>query len=104
MMLADQGADVLKIDAPDHTFDVDERAIFDRGKRRIRLNLEAAKDRQTFLDLAADADVIIENFRPGTMARLGLDCTTLFERNPGLIFASLPGFSETDLERRDLAA
>lgn len=104
MMLADQGADVLKIDAPDHAFDVDEREIFDRGKRRIRLDLKATKDWQTFLDLAAGADVIVENFRPGVMARLGLDFAALSARNPGLIFASLPGFSETDLERHEIAA
>jgi len=100
MMLADLGAEVIRIDPPGGPrFKSPATDMLSRGKSAISLDLKSEADRQVARDLAARADVVIENFRPGVMARLGLDATSLRAENPGLVYLSLPGFAfgESDL-------
>lgn len=94
MLLADQGADVLRVDPPGGPrLDVPANATWNRGKRRIALDLRDEADAATARELAAGADVLIEGFRPGTMTRLGLGPQHLAAANPGLVYLSLPGFA-----------
>ena len=107
MVLADLGADVVKVERPDGGDDgrhfgpflpSGESGYFasvNRGKRSIALDLKAADDRETFLGLADRADVLVENFRPGTMERLGIGSDVLRSRNPRLVYASVTGFGRT---------
>ena len=67
---------------------------FNRGKRSVVLDLSAAAGRAALADLARRADVLIENFRPGVMARLGLDYATLAALNPRLVYCSVSGFGD----------
>ena len=105
MMLADMGAEVIRIDPQggprwhDPAFD-----MLSRGKRSLVLDLKTDTGRQTALDMAARADVVIDNFRPGVMARLGLGPADLRAANPGIVSLSLPGFASTDPELAGLAA
>ena len=66
-----------------------------RGKRSVAIDLGKARGRDLLLDMAEHADVLIENFRPGTMARFGLDYDTLRARNPALVVASISGFGQS---------
>lgn len=107
-MLADHGADVIKIEPPfgDETrrlgppFDADGAAAYytalNRGKRSVSLNLNEEEDRQTLLQLLEEADVVIENFLPGTMEKwqLGYE-SVLAPRFPRLIYCSISGFGQT---------
>ena len=96
-MLADQGAEVIHVDPPDGPrWKHESDAFYQRGKRRISLDLKSASDRQTAQRLVDTADVVIENFRPGVMDRLGLGATEATERNPSLIYTSIPGFAPDD--------
>lgn len=106
MMLADMGADVIKVEKPtgDDTRrltppDINgESAAFlmmNRNKRGLALDLKQDSARDALKRLLKDADVVIENFRGGTMERLGLGYETLREENPGLIFVSISGFGRT---------
>jgi crotonobetainyl-CoA:carnitine CoA-transferase CaiB-like acyl-CoA transferase len=100
MMLADQGAGVTRIERLDGpSMDSPANAVLNRGKRCIALDLKDLTERQAARDLAAAADVVIENFRPGVMARLGLGPDELMEINPRLVYLSLPGFSSEDMDR-----
>lgn len=105
MMLADLGADVIRIDPPagprwkDPAFD-----MLSRGKRALTLDLKTASGRDTALDLVRRADVVIENFRPGVMERLGLGQDALRQANADIVSLSLPGFASTDPELGRLAA
>lgn len=115
MMLADMGAEVLKIETP--PTDVSEagagqgtaearRAAFqfvNRNKQSIAINLKHPAGQQILHQLAAHADVLVEGFRPGVMARLGGDYATLSQINPRLIYCSLSGFGQ-DGPYRDLPA
>ncbi|MFN0317311.1 MAG: CaiB/BaiF CoA transferase family protein [Burkholderiales bacterium] len=103
LLLADFGADVLKIEPPlgDEMRNLGPRddaghPIFyeaiNAGKRVRRMDLKQAAVREEFLQLADEADVLLESFRPGVMARLGLDYATLATRNPGLVYCSLSGY------------
>lgn len=98
MMFADMGADVLKIETPpDEAEEPDwqRRAAFayvNRNKRSLALNLKAAEGRDIFTRLAAQADVIIEGFRPGVMKRLGADYAAISAVNPRIVYCSLSGF------------
>ncbi|MBQ1204084.1 MAG: CoA transferase, partial [Loktanella sp.] len=65
------------------------------GKKSVALNLKSPQDKARFLDLVTSADVVLENFRPGVMARLGLDHATLREVNPRLIYCAISGFGQT---------
>jgi crotonobetainyl-CoA:carnitine CoA-transferase CaiB-like acyl-CoA transferase len=108
MTLADMGADVVKVEHPERGDDT--RGFgppfasgvstyflsINRGKRSIALDLKSPEDRARALGLADKADVVLENFRPGVMARLGLGPEVLRERNPGLVYCSISGFGRED--------
>lgn len=106
MMLADFGADVIKIEPPqgDDTrrwgppFTQGESAYYlsvNRNKRSLILDFREERDRRRFLEMIPQADVVVENYRPGTMARWGFDYETLATMNPRLIMASISGFGAT---------
>jgi crotonobetainyl-CoA:carnitine CoA-transferase CaiB-like acyl-CoA transferase len=100
MMLADLGADVIKVESPDgdpyRSYQGDHYSphfqAYNRNKRSIALDLKEAGDRALFDDLVREADVFIQNFRPGTAARLGAGSERLREINPRLIYTSISGF------------
>jgi crotonobetainyl-CoA:carnitine CoA-transferase CaiB-like acyl-CoA transferase len=97
MLLADQGADVVRVDPPGGPmWDTPANATWNRGKRSIVLNLKQPDGVETALRLIASADVVIENFRPGVMDRLGLGPQQVLRDNPRLIYCSLPGFASDD--------
>jgi len=105
MMLADLGADVIRIDPPGGPrLKTPAADMLSRGKRSLTLDLKTDEGRETALDLARRADVVIENFRPGVMDRLGLGAGTLRAANPDLIYLAMPGFASTDPALADLAA
>lgn len=105
MMLADLGAEVIRIDPPGGPVWKDPAAdMLSRGKSSLVLDLKSEEGRLTAERLVARADVVIENFRPGTMRRLGLSSERLHEINPGLVSLSLPGFASTDPEFDGIAA
>lgn len=107
MMFADLGARVIKVERPAVGDDsrgfgpfVGEKSVYfsfiNRGKESIVLDLKGDEaDRQLFEKLVRRADVVVENFRPGTMERLGYGYARLSEINPRLIFASCSGFGQT---------
>ena len=97
VMLADQGADVIHVDPPGGpAWKSEADAFLQRGKRRISLDLKSAHDRDLACRLVDTADVVIENFRPGVMDRLGLGAETATQRNANLIYCSIPGFAPDD--------
>ena len=103
-MLWDQGADVVHVDPPGGPrWKSDADAFLNRGKRRISLDLKQPDELAIAKRLVDRADVLIENFRPGVMARIGLDLAAARERNPRLITCSLPGFAADD-PRADMRA
>ncbi|SET63727.1 dimethylsulfoniopropionate cleavage enzyme DddD [Pseudomonas sp. NFR09] len=105
MMLADHGADVIKITQPGVDTSKDgAQAVLNRGKRKIALDLKSPEGISAAIDLITTADVVIENFRPGVMERLGLGQNAMLAINPGLIYLSLPGFSAVDEEFAGLPA
>lgn len=106
MILADMGANVIKVEALGHGDDSrayppykgDESTYFmdlNRGKRSITLNLKAPEGKEILKGLVKKADILIENFRGGTMKKLGLDYPVLKEINPGLIYTQITGFGRT---------
>lgn len=106
MLLADMGADVLKIENPQGgdfsrqsgPFIQGEGSGFiavNRNKRSVALNLKAEQGRELFLRLVQSADVLVENYRPGTMADLGLAYETLSALNPRLIYSAATGYGQT---------
>jgi crotonobetainyl-CoA:carnitine CoA-transferase CaiB-like acyl-CoA transferase len=107
LMLADMGADVIKVEKIPGGDDTrrsvppaidGEAAAFmmmNRNKRGIALDLKAAGGRRVLARLLARADVVVENYRPGTMKRLGFDYEELRQDNPGLIYCALSGFGRT---------
>jgi len=110
MQLADHGADVIKVEKPEGgdearrmpPFVNGESApfmVWNRNKRSITLDLKAEPDRQRFLALLETADVLLENYRPGTMDRLGLGYDALKTRFPRLIYCAISGFGQTGPER-----
>jgi crotonobetainyl-CoA:carnitine CoA-transferase CaiB-like acyl-CoA transferase len=103
-LLADAGAEVTRIEPPGGPRFTDPgNAYLLRGRAATHvLDLKSPEGRSLALDLVAGSDVLIENFRPGVMARLGLDAATCLDLNRGLVYCSLPGFSELD-ERAGLA-
>jgi crotonobetainyl-CoA:carnitine CoA-transferase CaiB-like acyl-CoA transferase len=97
MLLADQGADVIRVDPPGGpVWQTPANATWNRGKRSISLDLKQPGDLDTARRLVASADVVIENFRPGVMSRLGLGSETALAANPRLIYCALPGFAADD--------
>jgi crotonobetainyl-CoA:carnitine CoA-transferase CaiB-like acyl-CoA transferase len=105
MQLADLGADVIKIEGPKGDamrgappFIEGESAPFmlwNRNKRGIRLDLKAPADLETFWGLVDTADVVLENFRPGVIDKLGIGWEALHKRNPRLVLGSISGFGQT---------
>ncbi|MGI8761549.1 MAG: CaiB/BaiF CoA transferase family protein [Jatrophihabitantaceae bacterium] len=107
MGLADLGADVIKVEAPgggDDTrqwgppFQGDQAAYFlsvNRNKRSVVIDLKDPAGAEALRSLARQADVLVENFRPGVAARLGLGYEDLSAVNPGLVYASISGFGQT---------
>ncbi len=105
LLLADQGAEVVHVDRPGSPGIADPLdAVLQRNKSRIVVDLASEGGKQQALQLIEGADVLIENFRPGVMDRLGLGYDVCQSRNPGLIYLSLPGFASTDTENADHAA
>ena len=114
MNLADLGAEVIKVERPPFgdiarttgPFIDDESAYFisiNRGKSSIAIDLRSAEGKDIFLNLAQSADVVMENFTPGVMDKLGLGYAALSTRNPRLIMCSISGFGQTGPDR-DLPA
>ena len=107
MLLADQGAQIIKVDRPGtrsaNAGDAAD-AMYNRGKTRLELDLKSEAGRAAARRLIAAADVVIENFRPGVMDRLGLGAHVVTERHPRLIYLSLPGFASTDLGKANIRA
>jgi formyl-CoA transferase len=105
MLLADMGARVIKVEPPagDSTramsgargSDSPPFNAVNRGKLGMVLDLQQPKAREIFTRLARSADIVIENFRPGVMARMGLDYETLRRESPRLIYASISGHGQT---------
>src|SRR5882724_920034 len=97
VLLADQGADVIHVDPPGGPrWAGVADAFFNRGKRRVILDLKQPGDLAAARRLAGAADVVIENFRPGVLRRLGLDLEAARQASPALITCSLPGFGADD--------
>jgi len=105
MTLADLGAEIIKIESPkgDDTrewgppFIKEEAAYFlsvNRNKKSVVLNLKNQKGKKIFLELLQEADVVVENFRPGTLDRLGIGYETLKSYNKKIILASISGFGQ----------
>lgn len=106
MTLADLGAEVIKIETPqgDDTrqwgppFIEGESAYYlsiNRNKKSMVLNLKEDKGKEIFFKLIKDADVVVENFRPGTLKKLGIEYDVLKQHNRGIILASISGFGQT---------
>jgi len=106
MLLGDLGADVIKVERPG--IGDDSRSVspkingesaafmtFNRNKRSLTLDLKAPEGRAIALKLAARADVVLENFRPGTVARLGIGYDDVRPINPRVIYCSISGFGQT---------
>lgn len=104
-LLADMGAEVVKIEPPDdgdyarlmaeqpgwpgHLFEA-----VNNGKKSVTLDLQADSGKEAFYDLVASADVVIEQFRPGVVERLGIDYDTLVEHNAEIVYCSLSGYGQ----------
>jgi crotonobetainyl-CoA:carnitine CoA-transferase CaiB-like acyl-CoA transferase len=105
-LCADLGADVVKLELPDGSDPLRTLApvepqhalywkVLNRGKRGVSLDVRKPEGRALFLQLVADFDVLVENFRPGTLDRWGLDFSTLQQHNPRLSVLRLTGFGQT---------
>lgn len=95
--LVELGADVLKVERPPHGDPLRRSApalfvAVNRGKRTLRADLKSDEGRARVLELAGEADVLVESYRPGVVARLGLDTAMLHRRNPALVVVSLSGY------------
>ena len=113
-LMAELGARVIKVEPPGKGDDAREYGPFrngvstyfssvNRGKESIALDLKSEADRRVFEALLGKADVVVENFRPGTMEKLGYGWETLHARYPKLIYASASGFGHTGPNSRDPA-
>jgi len=97
MLLGDFGAEVIRVDPPGGPrYKTAANATWNRGKRSIVLDLKNAADQAIARKLIQSADVLVENFRPGVMERLGLGAKTMCAMNPRLIYCSIPGFASDD--------
>ena len=97
MLLADQGAAVIRVDPPGGPrWATPANATWNRGKRNVTLDLKSPSGLDEARRLAASADIVIENFRPGVMDRLGLGAAAMTAANPRLIYCSMPGFAGDD--------
>src|SRR5215470_15699540 len=113
LLLAEAGAEVIKIERPggDEMRAWEPRwsnqsvnfALLNRGKKSVVVDLKDARQREKLEPLLARADVLVEQFRPGVMARLGLDYSRLSGINPRLVYCSITGYGQTG-PKRDVAA
>ena len=114
MILADMGADVIKVERPGKGDDSRAYGPFkngesvyymslNRGKRSMTLNMKSEEGKQILKDLVKQADVLVENFRGGTMDKLGLGYDVLKEINPRLIYSACTGFGMTGPYKHDPA-
>jgi crotonobetainyl-CoA:carnitine CoA-transferase CaiB-like acyl-CoA transferase len=107
-LLGDLGADVIKFERPGGEWmrswgilngrshgEMDSFLAFNRNKRSVAVDLKDPQVVERILELAADADVVVENFRPGVMARLGLGYEDFRAANPGIIYAASSGYGQT---------
>lgn len=108
MLLADLGADVIKVEPPDGGDQTRGAMGFkmkgpdsmgflnmNRNKRSVTLDLKSEAGRQVLYRLAESADILVENYRPGVMKRLGIDYDTLAKINPRLVYVSISGFGQS---------
>ena len=105
LILAEAGADVVKIERPDGEDmrkglpkwgeDAARFALLNAGKKSLFVDLKNPDDRRALEPMLADADILVEQFRPGVMGRLGLDYETLKAVNPRLIYCSITGYGQT---------
>lgn len=106
MILRDLGAEVIKIEQPGTGDEARDFGPFkndfslyfmsvNRGKKSVTLNLKAPRGKELFLELVKGSDVLVENFRPGTMEKLGLDYESLKKHHPSLLYAACSGFGQT---------
>ncbi|MGP4844992.1 CaiB/BaiF CoA transferase family protein [Marinobacter sp. 1Y8] len=106
MMLADMGAEVLRIESPDRLDltrvmppheggESTSHAYLNRGKRSLALDLKQPESADIIKQLVANYDIVIEQFRPGVMERLGLSYETLRQINPSLIYCAITGYGQT---------
>src|SRR5690348_474872 len=113
MLLADMGARVIKIEQPGKGDDTrgwgppfldGESAYFlsiNRNKESVTLDFKSPEGRAVLERLVAKADVLVENFRPGTLTKLGLDAVSLTARHPRLIYCSISGYGQTGPRSRE---
>jgi crotonobetainyl-CoA:carnitine CoA-transferase CaiB-like acyl-CoA transferase len=109
MLLGDMGADVIKIEPPRGDLaraippmingESASFAAINRNKKSLVLDLKSAEGRDLALRLAAGADVVVENNRPGVMERLGLDAASIRRVNPAIVYTSVSGFGQTGPDR-----
>ena len=106
MILRDLGAEVIKIEQPGTGDEARDFGPFkndfslyfmsvNRGKKSVTLNLKSQRGKELFLELVKGSDILVENFRPGTMEKLGLDYESLKEHHPSLLYAACSGFGQT---------
>ena len=106
MILRDLGAEVIKIEQPGTGDEARDFGPFkndfslyfmsvNRGKKSVTLNLKSQRGKELFLELVKGSDILVENFRPGTMEKLGLDYESLKEHRPSLLYAACSGFGQT---------
>lgn len=106
MLMADMGAEVLRVEAPDrvdltrvmppHDGGVStSHAFLNRGKETLAINLKKEGSKERILELVKDYDIVVEQFRPGVMDRLGIGYDTLKAANPRLIYCAITGYGQT---------
>ncbi|MFC1900862.1 CaiB/BaiF CoA transferase family protein [Chloroflexota bacterium] len=106
MILSDLGAEIIKVERPgtgdlargNGPFIDGVSSYFlslNRGKKSISIDLQTPRGKELCLELASKSDILVENFVPGTMERLGLDYNTVSKQNPKIIYASISGFGQT---------
>ena len=106
MVLGDMGAEVVKIETfpgGDHSRRFDPQvngesycfAVLNRNKKSLALDMKHPSGKDIAMKLAARADIITENFRPGVVRKLGLDYTAVQKLNPAVVYASMSGFGQT---------
>ena len=106
MILRDLGAEVIKIEQPETGDEARDFGPFkndfslyfmsvNRGKKSVTLNLKSPRGKELFLELVKGSDILVENFRPGTMEKLGLDYESLKKHHPSLLYAACSGFGQT---------
>ena len=103
MILGDQGADVIKVEPPTGDLTRSFRSnglpptflMINRNKRSVAINLKEPRGVELLKQMVADADVFVQNFRPGTVERMGIGDDDLRRVNPDLIYVSISGFGES---------